>query len=239
MYKKILDRGLTVGYFTRNNFHNPNAKTYIGSTHTVRNDFRTLLKTGLILPIPSDKKIHYPVKEQFYQVSDFGARSIDREDEYKRRKEYKAVSSVDHESMKIDIALQFLDRFSDRITFDYTYSVEGARPDILVKWRKPFLVEIERKRTPGRVMETIRKWNRDQKMPVLIVYAPIDFPALKRPKEWTQRELDGMAHDFANLMKIVRAEKLSNRFYFTSFVNYHRIHEAVWFNTRGEKVKIA
>jgi hypothetical protein len=249
MRDNILDQLITLQYATANNFYSPRAKNPLGAVLNARKHFAFLEKQGYIRRLPLDEKPKNKMRETFYQVTAKGAHRADRRLEY-RYKEYKAITNVKHESMKIDVAMSFLRGWPDwLINFDYKRSIAGKAPDIFVTMRDRddkycFVVEIERKRSPSRVlMETAKKWENIKfhkfglpiMTKVLIVYAPNYFDVLIRPNQYAEiwPQVAEVKKDFERL--ILNAKGLSDKFLFLPFYDFDKSSQAVWHRPDGEK----
>jgi hypothetical protein len=137
--------------------------------------------------------------------------------------------------------MAFLRSYPDAfIDFEYKRSIDGKTPDI-VAWinKYTFLVEIERKRTPGRVIqETAKKWEKvdfkrhgfPHQTKVLVVYAPIYYDVFMRPQDSKSQERNAYISLDA-LMNIAHHQiKNKDRFMFCHFIDFYRIHKTIWKN---------
>ena len=202
--ERILNQLLSVQYATINNFFSRTATSLKGSRLMASKIFRRLEAKGLIRPIPYNELARNPQQEQFYQITHKGAKEIGRLGDY-AYKEMKAIENAKHESSKIDIALSFLLGYPNYlIALDYNASLDGYKPDILVKMTSPdlskkydFIVEIERKDHPGRTLEekikriekvlarlNFKKYGLSDKVKVLIVWNNRSFNPYWRPQEY-------------------------------------------------------
>jgi hypothetical protein len=160
--------------------------------------------------------------------------------------------------MRIDMALSFLYFYSDwHIDFYFYNNYNGIFPDMTVKMKKGdkelvFLVEIENKDKADKTYkEKLLKY--EQKIP--------DFEAVGLPKftkilfsinylynnplirhcEYSDTKYAPM---FASNEMILNTllnnwcKDLPNRYLFTTFDNYYRINQPIWFNVKKELCKI-
>lgn len=257
--EKILNQLLTLKFATINNFFSRSASTVKGSRLQVYYDFRELEKKGLIRPIPYDELARNRQIEQFYQITYKGAKSIGRLEEYSQ-KEVKAIANIKHESAKIDIAMSFLLGYPDyAVDFDYNASIDGYRPDILVRMSTPdlkkkytFIVEIERKQHPGRTYEekikkiekvlaklNYRKYGLTDHTKVLIVWNNMSFNPFWRPQEYGnfkgQKEV--LERHFELLLEICK-NLPSYRYRFIPFSEFANLHKPVWHTPSGERMML-
>ena len=240
--EKILDQLMTLQFASVNNFYSPDAVNTLGCNHQPSRHFDWLLRHGFIRELPMDEPIGNSRQKKFYTITKKGARAIDRQDDYTYM-EYKAISNIKHESMKIDIAMAFLRNYDELTDFHYNWIIDHKKPDILVQTGKYiFVVEIERKRTPGRIIqETCKKWENvnfknfglPHQTKVLIVYASMSFPVFYRPIDYAP------FHDSAekNLMELVkRAGGLPDSFRSMHFKDFENLVGPVWYTPEGKRV---
>jgi len=164
-----------------------------------------------------------------------------------------------HESMKFDVALSFLRNFPEKkFTFRYDSSFYGVRPDILIRIEssnrkvltKFLLLEIERKKTVDRVFnEKIKRYeemfqqiimnksHNIEQFTVLFVYTDIWFDPFIRPQQYAEpSESERIKNVNALLKKLVHhycKHLPEERYRFTAFHNFHRLHEQVWYTSKG------
>lgn len=203
-------------------------------------------------------------REVFYCLTNKGAKYIGRTDEYKYKKYQKSPNNVMHESMKFDVALSFLKNFPHKkFTFRYDSSFYGVQPDILIRIEstnrkeltKFLLVEIERKKTVDRVFnEKIKRYeqmfksiekNKSHNITqflVLFVYTDIWNDPFLRPQQYSEQltkeriaKVDvlvkNLVHNYCKYLP-------DNRYRFTAFHNFHRLHENVWYTPLGRSITI-
>lgn len=166
--------------------------------------------------------------------------------------------------MKFDVALSFLRYFPDKkFTFRYDSSFYGVQPDILVRIESPnrkqltrfLLVEIERKKTVDRVFnEKIKRYeemfrsikqnksHNIEQFTVLFVYTNIWFDPFVRPQQYSEPQISSHINHVnmlvSNLIHNYCKYLPDNRYRFTAFHNFHRLHEPVWYTPAGRLVTV-
>ncbi|MFZ1321414.1 MAG: hypothetical protein WAT71_07645 [Ignavibacteria bacterium] len=263
--KQLLNNLLDIGgVATLNNLYSPTAKTYKGSLLFTRKLFKEYIAENLIEKIEPIGKPFNKSREVFYCLTKKGAKYIGRTDEYKYKKYQKSPHNVMHESMKYDVALSFLKNFPHKkFTFRYDSSFYGVLPDILIRiestHRKELtqflLVEIERKKTVDRVFnEKIKRYEEMFKQieknkshnvnqfTVLFIYTDIWFDVFLRPQQYGEPKVSSHIQEVQRLVKNLIHNYCKhlpeNRYRFTAFHNFHRLHEPVWYKPTGNLVKV-
>lgn len=259
LLNNLLDIG---GVATLNNLYSPFAKTHKGGLLFTRKLFSSYIQDGLIERIEPIGKPINKAREVFYCLTRRGAAYVGRAEEYKYKKYMKSPNNIMHESMKFDVALSFLRNFPNaKFTFRYDSSFYGVRPDILIRIegsspREPtrfLLCEIERKKTVDRtyrekilryeeMFQSISKnksHNTNQFL-VLFVYADIFYDVFWRPQEYSDPHIMLKIERLSNLTKQLATHYCkhlpTNRYRFTSFHNFYRVHEPVWLTPRGDRM---
>lgn len=261
LLNNLLDIG---GVATLNNLYSPTANSYKGSLLFTRKLFKEYLAEELIERIEPIGKPMNKSREVFYCLTKKGAKYIGRADEYKYKKYQKSPNNVMHESMKFDVALSFLKNFPhNKFTFRYDSSFYGVQPDILIRIEstnrkeltKFLLVEIERKKTVDRVFnEKIKRYeemfksieknksHNIQQFTVLFVYTDIWFDPFLRPQQYSEPQITSHIQQVNTLVKNLVYNYCKhlpeNRYRFTAFHNFHRLHEAVWRIPSGRLITI-
>jgi hypothetical protein len=261
LLNSLLDIG---GVATLNNLYSPTAKSYKGSLLFTRKLFKDYIAEGLIERIEPIGKPINKSREVFYCLTMKGAKYIGRTDEYKYKKYQKSPNNVMHESMKFDVALSFLKNFPhNKFTFRYDSSFYGVQPDILIRIEstnrkeltKFLLVEIERKKTVDRVFneKIIRyeemfksieknKSHNIQQFTVLFVYTDIWFDPFLRPQQYSEPQITSHIQQVNTLVKNLVYNYCKhlpeNRYRFTAFHNFHRLHKAVWNTPNGKLITL-
>jgi len=166
--------------------------------------------------------------------------------------------------MKYDFALSILRRFpQSRFTFRYDSSFYGVQPDILIRIEstnrkdltKFVLVEIERKKTVDRVFnEKIKRYeamfeqiqkNKSHNIHqflILFAYTDIWYDPFLRPQQYcellTKERIEKVNVLVKNLVYNYCKYLPDDRYRFTAFHNFHRLHENVWYTPRGRLITI-
>jgi hypothetical protein len=262
LLNNLLDIG---GVATLNNLYSPTANSYKGSLLFTRKLFKDYVAEELIERIDPIGKPINKSREVFYCLTKKGAKYIGRTDEYKYKKYQKSPNNMMHESMKFDVALSFLRLFPNhKFTFRYDSSFYGVQPDILIRIESTnrkeltrfLLVEIERTKTIDRVFnEKIKRYeemfksieknkshNIDQ-FNVLFVYTDIWFDPFLRPQQYTDLNIS----DHINRINILVKNLIhhyckhlpEDRYRFTAFHNFHRLHETVWYKPSGKLISLS
>lgn len=191
-------------------------------------------------------------QEVFFMVTKKGALYRNRPDDYHWR-DVKSPYNVMHESMVRDVALSFYRNYPDfdiKVSFNEVFG--KVKPDITVRMSKGdinyvFLVEVERKKTADRLLDKVAvyekmfkeldfgKSNLPKQVKVLILYANLQYDAYLRPLEYSkhQEKINLMDKQLNNIIT-----KIPDRYRLTTFNNFYRIHEAVWYNNKVELNKI-
>lgn len=261
LLNNLLDIG---GIATLNNLYSPTAHSYKGSLLFTRKLFKDYIAEGLIERIEPIGKPMNKSREVFYCLTKRGAKYIGRADEYKYKKYQKSPNNVMHESMKFDVALSFLNNFPHKkFTFRYDSSFYGVQPDILIRIEstnrkeltKFLLVEIERKKTVDRVFnEKIKRYeemfksieknksHNIQQFTVLFVYTDIWFDPFLRPQQYSESQITSHIQQVNTLVKNLVYNYCKhlpeNRYRFTAFHNFHRLHEVVWHMPNGKLITL-
>lgn len=263
--KQLLNNLLDIGgVATLNNLYSPAANSYKGSILFTRKLFKDYLTDELIEKIEPIGKPMNKSREVFYCLTKKGAKYIERADEYKYKKYQKSPNNVMHESMKFDVALSMIRNFQQaKFTFRYDSSFYGVQPDILIRIEstnrkqltKFILVEIERKKTVDRVFnEKIKRYeamfeqiqknkshNINQFL-VLFVYTDIWYDPFLRPQQYseplTKERIEKVDVLVKNLVHNYCKYLPDNRYRFTAFHNFHRLHENVWYTPLGRLITI-
>lgn len=261
LLNNLLDIG---GVATLNNLYSRSATTYKGSLLFTRKLFKEYLAEGLIEKIEPIGKPMNKSREVFYCLTKKGAKYIGRVDEYKYKKYQKSPNNVMHESMKFDVALSFLRLFPQtKFTFRYDSTFYGVQPDILIRIesnnRKDstrfILVEIERKKTVDRVFnEKIKRYeemfthieknksHNVNQFKVLFVYTDIWFDVFLRPQQFSEPHINAHIDQVNKLVKNLVHHYCKylpeDRYLFTGFHNFHRLHEAVWHTPSGRLINL-
>jgi len=263
--KRLLNNLLDIGgVSTLNNLYSPSAKTFKGGLLFTRKLFKSYLIDGLIEKIEPIGKPANKAREVFYCLTKKGASYIGRADEYKYRKYPRSPTNAMHESMKFDIALSLLRLFPHKkFTFRYDASFYGVRPDILVRIENSnpkdvtrfLLVEIERKKTVDRVFhEKItryealfkaiiqKKSHNISQFTTLFVYTDIWFDCFLRPQQYREPFVISHIEQVNNLVKNLVRNYCKNlpdqRYRFTAFHDFYRLHEPIWFTPTGNRVQL-
>lgn len=263
--KQLLNNLLDIGgVATLNNLYSPIAKSYKGSLLFTRKLFKDYIAEGLIERIEPIGKPMNKSREVFYCLTKKGAKYIGRADEYKYKKYQKSPNNVMHESMKFDVALSFQKNFPhNKFTFRYDSSFYGVQPDILIRIESTnrkeltrfLLVEIERKKTIDRVFnEKIKRYEEMFKsieknkshnihqFTVLFVYTDIWFDPFLRPQQYTDPNISDHINRIDTLVKNLVNHYCKHlpeeRYRFTAFHNFHRLHEAVWQTPSGKLITL-
>ena len=261
LLNNLLDIG---GVATLNNLYSPTAHSYKGSLLFTRKLFKDYIAEGLIEKIEPIGKPMNKSREVFYCLTKKGAKYIGRTDEYKYKKYQKSPNNVMHESMKFDVALSFLRNFPNaKFTFRYDSSFYGVLPDILIRIESTnrkqltrfLLVEIERKKTVDRVFnEKIKRYeemfksieknksHNIQQFTVLFVYTDIWFDPFVRPQQYSEPNVSSHIEQVNMLVKNLVHNYCKHlpeeRYRFTAFHNFHRLHEAVWQTSSGKLITL-
>jgi hypothetical protein len=107
-----------------------------------------------------------------------------------------------------------------------------------------FLVEIERKKSPDRVINeklaryentlaklNFKKYNLNAPVKVLIIYANLDYNCFLRPQDYSQNnayeEIKKLAKQLDHLVYLSR-DLPPNRYRFLAFYDFYRLHETAW-----------
>jgi hypothetical protein len=236
MVNKILEYGLSVPYFTKSNFAgiSDKAKSYEGSLKQVEKDFKVLGENGFVRPLPLDRRTRETRLMQFHYITQLGAERIDREDEWKPKKEYKAVSRIEHDSILIDFCFQVLKRMPEA-TFIFNYkSGAGKHADVFVKDLN-LIVEIERKREPGKVLQEARKYGPDFKQKVLFIWARNCQDAFIRPTQLKPEHYEEARQDMESLLEAIKKSKFNwaDRFLFTHYYQLWNLDRDVISTNKG------
>lgn len=263
--KQLLNNLLDIGgVATLNNLYSPSANSYKGSLLFTRKLFKDYLLEGLIEKIEPIGKPMNKSREVFYCLTKKGSKYIGRADEYKYKKYQKSPNNVMHESMKFDVAISILRNFPQaKVTYRYDSSFYGVQPDILIRIEstnrksltKFILFEIERKKTVDRVFnEKIKRYetmfeqiqknkshNINQFL-VLFVYTDIWYDPFLRPQQYseplTKERIEKVNVLVKNLVHNYCKYLPDNRYRFTAFHNFHRLHENVWYTPLGRSITI-
>jgi hypothetical protein len=261
LLNNLLDIG---GVATLNNLYSPIAKSYKGSLLFTRKLFKDYVAEDLIERIDPIGKPINKSREVFYCLTKKGAKYIGRADEYKYKKYQKSPNNVIHESMKFDVALSFLRLFpTHKFTFRYDSSFYGVQPDIVIRIESTnrkeltrfFLVEIERKKTVDRVFnEKIKRYEEMFKsieknkshnihqFTVLFVYTDIWFDPFLRPQQYTDLNTSNHINRVNTLVKNLIHHYCKHlpedRYLFTAFHNFHRLHEPLWYKPSGKLISL-
>jgi len=254
----LLDIG---GVATMNNFYSESAKSITGNLLQTRKLFKFYLQQGLIFKIPTIGKTRNPSQETFYCLTKKGAQYIGRPEEYKYKRYGRSPNNIMHESMKFDIAMSFLRLYPDKsFKFAYDKSLYHVKPDIIVKVEdgkrlKYLLIEIERKKTVERVLkEKIEPYEKMFNMMIekkshnpfdyliLFIYTDIWFDIFARPQSYANPVLANQIVKanmlVKNLVNKYCKHLPTNRYLFTGFHNFYRIHDSVWLTTTGNRVAL-
>ena len=264
--KMLLNNLLDVGgVATLNNLYSPTANSYKGSLLFTRKLFKDYVAEALIERIDPIGKPINKSREVFYCLTKKGAKYIGRADEYKYKKYQKSPNNVMHESMKFDVALSFLRLFPNyKFTFRYDSSFYGVQPDIVIRIESTnrkeltrfLLVEIERKKTVDRVFnEKIKRYEEMFKsieknkshninqFTVLFVYTDIWFDPFLRPQQYTDLNISNHINRVNTLVKNLIHHYCKHlpedRYLFTAFHNFHRLHEPVWYKPSGKLISLS
>lgn len=261
LLNNLLDIG---GVATLNNLYSRSAKSYKGSLLFARKLFKDYSAEGLIERIEPIGKPMNKAREVFYCLTKNGARYIGRTDEYKYKKYQKSPNNVMHESMKFDVALSFLKLFPDKkFTIRYDSSFYDVQPDILIRIEstnrkeltKFLLIEIERKKTVDRVFnEKIKRYEQMfesivrnkshniEQFTVLFIYTDIWFDPFVRPQQYSEPIVSERINTVNTLVKNLVHHYCNDlpddRYRFTAFHNFHRLHEQVWYKPTGKLTTI-
>lgn len=261
LLNNLLDIG---GVATLNNLYSPTARSFKGSLLFTRKLFKDYIVEGLIEKIEPIGKPMNKAREVFFCLTKKGAHYIGRSDEYKYKKYQKSPNNVMHESMKFDTALSIIRNFPDKkFTIRYDSSFYGVKPDILIRIESSnrkeltrfWLVEIERKKTIDRVFnEKIKRYEQMfesiqcnkshniNQFTVLFVYTDIWFDPFVRPQQYTERITADRINQVNTLVKNLVQHYCKHlpeqRYRFTAFHNFHRLHEAVWLTPRSKRIAI-
>ena len=245
--EELLNKLLTVRFGTINNFYSRSAVTEDGMYLQPTRHFKALLKKGLIRQL-GEKTYNYR-RLQFFTINKKGADYIGRGDDYSYT-EIKSPDNIKHESAKIDIALSFYEINSD-YEFEYNTGINGLRPDIIVRGDHDFLIEIERKRRPGRTFNekilryekilskyNLKKYNLSKQIKVLVIYANSHFDPLWRPQEYKyhQKEIEFQETQLSELIKL--SKNLPDRYRFITLDKFTSLNLPIWYNVKGQRVKI-
>jgi len=266
MKHRILHEIQSVQFANPINLFSYLADTSKGSVRQVNIKIEEYLKSGYINPIPFDGK---PINEnykswgQFYYLTKTGSQVIDRVNEY-RQKVSKSSNSLEHESMKIDVALSFIRNYPEyEFSFNYKADFKGIRPDILVNAKNiynnkhyTFFVEIERSKKEMTYIykEKILNYNKFInnglfenkgffKPKVLFVCAYNQYPFYLRPQQYNDKIYQSYFIDvyrlFDTFLKLLKNNNTSDKYYrFIPFPEFTKIAEPIWRMPSGTKVRI-
>lgn len=258
MSKQILNELLDIGGVgTKINLYSQNSKTFKGSMCGVNNHIKNLLEQGFIKKIDPCLPGKSKWREIFYRITDKGATFIGRKEDYINKSD-KNPKDITHQSNVNDIALSFKRNFPDyEVSFEFEKKLPlfnkvhtFIKPDIIVRMKKDskeyvFIVELERKKTADRILDKVELYDK--------LFSQLDFSKYRIPKMtkvlliYSNRikDISLYRHQEYNLHKdlIESLEKqiqnvlfkFSDRYLVTTFNNYHKLNEAVWYNAKGEK----
>ena len=248
-----------VKYANPTNFYYNRANTR-DAIYNASKIFNALEKDNLIQRVQFNEDRPVRKFEQFYSLTRKGARSIDFENEYKYV-EIKSIFNLNHESSKIDIATSFLKLYPNwEIHFDYNAIICGVRPDIIIRMTNnvtggfySFIVEVERKKYPARIMEKIEKYkevfddidfeknNLSPKTKLLIVFNNLRFSPFWRPTDYQDPEVKRIItmvnSQFNQVLQLSR--DLSMKYYrFLPFHEFYMLNKQVWSMPNGQKTSL-
>jgi len=248
-----------VRYANPTNFYFPRANTR-DAIYNVSKVFNALEKEKLIQRVAFNEDRAVRKFEQFHSLTKKGAMSIDFDDEYKYVA-IKSINNLNHESSKIDIAVSFLKLFPDwEIHFEYNAVFEGVKPDIVVRMMNhltgeyySFMVEIERKKYPARILEKVKSYERmfkvidyrknklSGKTKLLMVFNNLRFSPFWRPMDYENQEVKKIIKmvesQFSQVLQ--HGKNLSPKHYrFLPFHQFHELNKPVWCMPSGQKTTL-
>lgn len=259
MKHETLHRLASVQFASINNLFSYEAKSYKGALLQVNKDINKYLKAGWVEQIPFDLRPRNKRQQFFYFITRTGAKAIDRLEDFKQ-KITKSLNNAEHESMKIDIALAFINNFPD-FDFDFNYKADlgKLKPDILVKARNihdyrefTFLVEVERKKDLSRIYrDKITRYNKfikeglfernklSPKTKVLFVCTNLRYDVYLRPQQYSANlpSLNFLYKQFDSFLDDIKDLSLKH-FRFIPLPEFTKIADPIWRMPNGVKVHL-